>query len=157
MEDADRYLLSSVNSKTPRVVCLLHRGGQEGDESVNRWSRMGVEHFQPTRMCKRFASLTKSFGERSALDSTLENADFIYFSGGSPDGICFKLRVLRVEILCKRRGAGAIICVAVRRGAMILSKRGAGFLPLSNCGWIWRSSLRNLSSAFRRDAAGVRR
>ncbi|MFN8463585.1 MAG: hypothetical protein U0X93_17670 [Anaerolineales bacterium] len=46
MDDVDRYLLSSVNAKTPRVVCLPTAAGQEGDESVNRWSRMGVEHFQ---------------------------------------------------------------------------------------------------------------
>ena len=36
MEDVDRYLLSSVNSKMPRVVCLPTAAGQEGDDSVNR-------------------------------------------------------------------------------------------------------------------------
>ena len=46
MEDIDRYLLASLNVKTPQVVCIPAAAGQEGDESVNRWLRMGLEHFQ---------------------------------------------------------------------------------------------------------------
>ena len=48
MNEVDRHLLASVNTngRAPRVVCLPTAAGQEGDESVGRWLRMGVEHFQ---------------------------------------------------------------------------------------------------------------
>ena len=47
MEDVDRYLLHSIKADghAPRVVCMPTAAGQEGDESVGRWSRMGVGTF----------------------------------------------------------------------------------------------------------------
>ena len=57
MEDIDRYLLASLNVKTPQVVCIPTAAGQEGDESVNRWLRMGVEHFKGlVQMCRHYRS-----------------------------------------------------------------------------------------------------
>ena len=59
MEDIDCYLLESfnLNGRKPRVVCIPTAAGREGDESVNRWSRMGIQHFQKlARRCRRFAS-----------------------------------------------------------------------------------------------------
>ena len=48
MDDIDRYLLASIQTdgRTPRVICLPTAAGQEGDESVGRWSQMGEKHFQ---------------------------------------------------------------------------------------------------------------
>src|SRR5262245_4730656 len=86
MEDVDRYLLASLNSKAPRVVCLPTAAGQESEESINRWSRMGVEHFK-----KLGAEVTalRIIDKTSANDaqymSALENANLIYFSGGNPN------------------------------------------------------------------------
>jgi cyanophycinase len=48
MDNVDRYLLANCGSKNekPRVVCLPTAAGQEGDASINRWSKMGLDHFQ---------------------------------------------------------------------------------------------------------------
>ena len=47
MEQVDRYLLGSLNTngRNACVVCLPTAAGNEGDQSVNRWSNMGIEHF----------------------------------------------------------------------------------------------------------------
>ena len=85
MNDVDRYLLASVNVKTPRVVCLPTAAGQEGDESVGRWSRMGVEHF--TKLGAEVRALPiidKASANDEQYVPTLESADLIYFSGGNP-------------------------------------------------------------------------
>ncbi len=48
MNDVDRHLLASVavDGRNPQVVCLPTAAGEEGDESVGRWLRMGKEHFE---------------------------------------------------------------------------------------------------------------
>lgn len=48
MDDVDRYLLANCGAdsgRKPRVVCLPTAAGREGDTSVSRWSKMGVDHF----------------------------------------------------------------------------------------------------------------
>ena len=61
MEDIDRYLLASVNLKTPQVVCIPTAAGQEGDESVNRWLRWGWNIFKGLeRMCRRLRIIDRA-------------------------------------------------------------------------------------------------
>ena len=45
MDDVDRYLLENcgADGRKPRVVCLPTAAGREGDASVTRWSKMGIE------------------------------------------------------------------------------------------------------------------
>ena len=47
MDDVDRYLLANcgADGRKPRVVCLPTAAGQEGEKSISRWSKMGLEHF----------------------------------------------------------------------------------------------------------------
>jgi cyanophycinase len=48
MNEIDRHLLASLDTdgRSPRVVCLPTAAGLEGQPSIARWSRMGIEHFQ---------------------------------------------------------------------------------------------------------------
>ncbi|MBL8051352.1 MAG: hypothetical protein JNM46_09030, partial [Anaerolineales bacterium] len=47
MDEVDKFLLANCGAigRKPHVVCLPTAAGQEGDSSVNRWMKMGVDHF----------------------------------------------------------------------------------------------------------------
>lgn len=144
MEDVDRYLLESlhIEDRKPRVVCLPTAAGKEGDQSINRWSNMGIQHFE-----KLGADVTalRIIHRESANDEqcavALENADLIYFSGGDPGYLYETMqdtRAWNAAIRAWNRGAIYAGCSA---GAMILGKRmpsfrsmgtreGFGFIPV---------------------------
>ncbi len=87
MDEVDAYLLtnSGADGRKPRVVCMPTAAGQEGDASVTRWSKMGVEHFTRLGADVRAVPVTdaESANEQShAL--AVEEADVVYFSGGDP-------------------------------------------------------------------------
>src|SRR5512134_3893104 len=85
MEDIDRFLLAHLNVNTPRVVCIPTAAGQEGDESVSRWSRMGLEHFRRLGADVQALRITdKASANDEQYEFMLETADLIYFSGGNP-------------------------------------------------------------------------
>jgi cyanophycinase-like exopeptidase len=117
MEEVDRHLLSSVKTGKPRVVCLPTAAGQEGDESVNRWSRMGEEHFR-----KLGAEVTsiRIIDQESANDpqfeTPLEQAHLFQTMHGS--------RAWTAMQKAWSRGAVYAGCSA---GAMILSKHIPSF------------------------------
>ena len=87
MDETDRYLLAhcGADGRTPKVVCLPTAAGTEGDVSVDRWSSMGLAHFEKLGASPRVARITN----RAEADSVqwagiLAEADLIYFSGGNP-------------------------------------------------------------------------
>jgi cyanophycinase len=126
MDEIDRYLLShsNVNGNKPRVVCLPTAAGREGYESVNRWSRMGVEHF--TRLnadVQAVPVIDKDSANDARWESALENANLIYFSGGDPGYLLQTMQGSRAWDAAQkawRRGAAYAGCSA---GAMILAGR----------------------------------
>jgi len=128
MEDVDRYLLASRNVQTPHVVCIPTAAGQEGDESVNRWSRMGVDHFK-----KLGADVTalRIIDKASANDEQfvpmLENADLIYFSGGNPQYLYETMHGSRAWSAMQKAWSGGAVYAGCSAGAMILSKRIPSF------------------------------
>ncbi len=128
MDDVDRYLLANLNVKTPRVVCLPTGAGQEGDESINRWSRMGVEHFQKLGAeVNALRIIDKASANDAQYEPLLENADLIYFSGGNPQYLYETMQGSRAwSALQKAWGNGAIYA-GCSAGAMILSKRIPSF------------------------------
>ncbi|MBI3152747.1 MAG: Type 1 glutamine amidotransferase-like domain-containing protein [Chloroflexi bacterium] len=87
MDEVDAYLLtnSGADGRKPRVVCMPTAAGQEGDASVTRWSKMGVEHFTRLGADVRAVPVTdaESANEQSHA-SAVEEADVVYFSGGDP-------------------------------------------------------------------------
>lgn len=133
MDDVDRYLLSSVNSKTPRVVCLPTAAGQESDDSINRWSRMGVEHFQKLGAdVQALRIIDKESANDSQFDSTLENADFIYFSGGNPLYLFQTMQGSRAWTSMQKAWSRGAVYAGCSAGAMILSKRVPSFRLAQN-------------------------
>src|SRR5512133_1138539 len=85
MEEVDRHLLESlhVSGRNPCVVCLPAAAGKEGDQSVNRWSNMGIQHFE--RLGADVTALriiNRESANNEEYASVLEGADLIYFSGG---------------------------------------------------------------------------
>lgn len=130
MEDVDRYLLDSLNlnGRKPRVVCLPTAAGKEGDQSVNRWSNMGLEHFK--KLGAEVAAL-KIIDRGSADDvqyeSILENADLIYFSGGDPGYLHETMKDTCAWFAAQRAWSRGAIYAGCSAGAMIIGKRMPSF------------------------------
>lgn len=128
MDDVDRYLLSSVNSKTPRVVCLPTAAGQESEDSINRWSLMGVEHFQKLGAdVQALRIIDKDSANDPQFDSALENADFIYFSGGNPLHLYQTMQGSRAWTAMQKAWSRGAVYAGCSAGAMILSRRVPSF------------------------------
>lgn len=126
MEDVDRYLLNSLdlNGRKPRVVCLPTAAGQEGDASVNRWSRMGVEHF--TKLGAEVNALhiiDRGSADDPHWEPFLENADLIYFSGGDPGYLHYTMNESRAWKAAQRAWERGAIYAGCSAGAMILSRQ----------------------------------
>jgi cyanophycinase len=125
MDDVDRYLLanSGSNNGKARVVCLPTAAGQEGEASVGRWSKMGVEHFQ------RFGADVQAvpvIDSDSANDlkfaSAVEEADLIYFSGGDPGYLYRTMHGSRVWDAAQKAWARGAAYAGCSAGAMILGE-----------------------------------
>lgn len=144
MEDVDRHLLASLNlnGRKPRVVCLPTAAGREGDRSVDRWSSMGVSHFEKLGAdVKALRIVDRRSADDPQWDSALESADLVYFSGGDPGYLHETMdgsRAWNAAMRAWERGAVYAGCSA---GAMILAKRmprfriaqtqtGFGILPV---------------------------
>ena len=128
MEEVDRYLLSSLNVRTPRVVCIPAAAGQEGDESVNRWSRMGVAHFRRLGAdVQALKIIDKSTANDEQYEETLAGADLIYFSGGDPQYLFETLHASRAWNAMQKAWATGAVYAGCSAGAMILSKRIPSF------------------------------
>jgi len=126
MEPVDRYLLESLqlDDRPPRVVCLPTAAGQEGPASVEKWSRMGREHFQ--RLGAEVAALP-IIDRRSAEDPqwqpTLQAADLIYFSGGNPQYLFETLQGTRTWQTISHALQRGAIYAGCSAGAMIAAQR----------------------------------
>lgn len=135
MNEVDAYLLANcgADGRKPRVVCLPTAAGQEGDASVNRWMRMGVEHF--TRLGADVQALPV-IDKESANDlnhaTAVKEADFVYFSGGSPTYLHQTMKdslVWRAVLTVCERGGVYAGCSA---GAMILGREVPDFRMLGS-------------------------
>ncbi len=130
MEDVDRHLLASLNlnGRKPRVVCLPTAAGQEGDESVNRWSRMGLEHFQKLGAdVSAVRIIDKETANDPRHESVLEHADFIYFSGGNPQYLHDTMQETRAWTAMQKAWSRGAVYAGCSAGAMILAKRIPSF------------------------------
>jgi len=130
MEDVDRYLLDSLNlnGRRPRVVCLPTAAGKEGDQSVNRWSSMGVDHF--TKLGADVTALRiidRASADDQQYEPFLENADLIYFSGGDPGYLYQTLKDTCAWFAAQRAWSRGAVYAGCSAGAMILSKRMPSF------------------------------
>jgi len=121
MNDVDRRLLAESGRLKPRVVCLPTAAGLEGSESVERWSRMGEEHFRnlgarvdALPVIDRVSADDPKWAER------VESADLIYFSGGDPLYLCRTLIDTRAWAAVELAWARGAVFAGCSAGAMIL-------------------------------------
>ena len=130
MDDVDRHLLANcgVTDRKPRVVCLPTAAGKEGDTSVNRWSKMGVEHF--TRLGADVQAVPVIDAE-SANDlnhaSAVEDADVVYFSGGDPSYLHRTMKDSLVWQAAQKAWARRAVYAGCSAGAMILARQIPSF------------------------------
>lgn len=137
MDEVDKFLLANcgASGRKPRVVCLPTAAGQEGDTSVNRWMKMGIDHFSRFNTDVQAVPVRdKDSSNEQKHASVVEEADLVYFSGGDPlylyetmkDSLVWKSAMKVFE-----RGGVYAGCSA---GAMILGKEMPNFrrLGLSN-------------------------
>ena len=130
MNEIDRHLLASVNTNghTPRVVCLPTAAGQEGDESVNRWLRMGEEHFQALGAEVTAAHIIdRDSADDPQWEYALENADLIYFSGGNPMYLYETMQGSRAWAAAQKAWDRGSVYAGCSAGAMILAQRVPNF------------------------------
>jgi cyanophycinase len=130
MDEIDGYLLESLrlNGRRPRVVCLPTAAGREGDTSVDRWSSMGIQHFQKLGA---EVSAPRIIDRLSADDAqwepAFENADLIYFSGGDPGHLYQSMKGSRAWRSAQGAWERGAIYAGCSAGAMILGRRMPSF------------------------------
>ena len=126
MDDVDRYLLASLNlnGRKPRVACLPTAAGREGDGSVNRWLNMGVSHFEKLGAeVHALHIIDRESADNPQWESTLENADLIYFSGGDPGYLHQTMNGSRAWKAAERAWERGAVYAGCSAGAMILARR----------------------------------
>jgi cyanophycinase len=130
MEEVDRYLLGclGLNGRKPRVVCLPTAAGKEGDQSVNRWSNMGVAHFKKLGAdVTALPIIDHASADDQQHESVLENADLIYFSGGDPGYLYETMKDTCAWYAAQRAWSRGAIYAGCSAGAMILGNRMPSF------------------------------
>lgn len=135
VEPIDRFLLDSLNldGRKPRVVCLPTAAGREGDGSINRWSNMGVEHFQKLgAVVSALRIIDRASADDPQFESMLEAADLIYFSGGDPNYLYQTLNGSRAWNAAQKAWARGAIYAGCSAGAMILGQKLPNFRMFGN-------------------------
>jgi cyanophycinase len=130
MEEVDRYLLNSLhlNDRKPRVVCLPTAAGKEGDQSINRWSNMGIRHFERLGAeVNALRIIDRASAQEEQFEPILENADLIYFSGGDPGYLYETLKDTCAWRAAQRAWARGAVYAGCSAGAMILARRIPSF------------------------------
>src|SRR5438045_3506844 len=111
MEEIDRQLLGYVGGAAAHVVVLPTAAGLEEPASPRRWAESGIRHFE--RLGARVDAVN-ILQREDAFDAgwlgLLEEADFIYFSGGNPRHLVETLRDTPAWArISARHAAGAVL------------------------------------------------
>ena len=135
MNEVDKYLLAHCGAagRKPRVVCLPTAAGEEGEASVERWLKMGVEHFSALGAEVQGIPVTdgKTANDVNHAEAVKE-ADLVYFSGGNP---VYLHRTMKDSLVWQaaqsvwERGGVYAGCSA---GAMILGREVPDFRMLGS-------------------------
>src|SRR5512141_2568432 len=133
MNDVDRYLLGSVvtDGRVPQVVCLPTAAGEEGDESVSRWLRMGQEHFEALgAKVHPLQIIDRASADDPIYEAIIEGADLVYFSGGNPLYLYETMNGSRAWAAAQRAWERGSVYAGCSAGAMILARRLPNFRRL---------------------------
>jgi cyanophycinase len=126
MDDVDRTLLDSVrgNGGAPRVVCLPTAAGREGDQTVHKWMKMGEAHFRALGGdVTALPMIDRSGAADPAFAGVLEEADLIYFSGGSPTYLYQTLAGSKAWSAAEHAWDRGAVYAGCSAGAMILAQK----------------------------------
>lgn len=131
-EDVDRALLSFDQFPAPRVAIIPAAAGQEGPGSLDRWIKLGVDHYtalgaQPVPILATDAASAND----PELASLVDGCDLIYFSGGDPIYVTDTMRgslVWRSVLRGWQNGASLAGCSAgaMMMGSITASPRSGG-------------------------------
>jgi cyanophycinase len=130
MDEVDRHLLALANTdgRTPQVVCLPTAAGQEGDESVGRWLKMGEEHFKALgAQVHALPIIDRTSADDPQFEPILLSADLIYFSGGNPLYLYETMNGSRAWAAAQKAWARGAVYAGCSAGAMILARRLPNF------------------------------
>jgi len=122
MDAIDRFLLDSVrvDGRPPRVACLPAAAGQEGEGSVGRWLKMGVEHFAALGAEAMPVHITnRDDANDPVLAETVAGSDLIYFSGGHPQYLYQTMSGSRAWEAAESAWARGAVYAGCSAGAMI--------------------------------------
>ena len=145
IEALDRWLMDRLGEPA-RVACLPTAAGTEGDDRIQYWCDLGVEHFSKLGAAR--VEAVRVIDRPSALDPALAErvraANFVYLSGGKPAYLygCLQGTPVWSAILdVLARGGVVAGCSA---GAMIFGER----IPTSLFSFSWQASFGLLPGAF---------
>ena len=112
-----------LGGRKARVICLPTAAGKEGDGSIGRWSRMGVEHFERLGAAPRaLRIIDRQSADDPEFEQELESADIIYFSGGDPIYLHQTLDGSRAWSAAQRAWERGAVYAGCSAGAMILGR-----------------------------------
>lgn len=127
IEPVDQELIQRLG-KPARVVCLPTAAGTEGAERINYWSRLGVDHFkQLGAQVEAVSVIDRNSANDRALAARIEQANFVYLSGGKPQYLYQTLVGSLAWQAIQSVLAGGGLLAGCSAGAMILGEKYYGF------------------------------
>lgn len=135
MDEIDRHLLaeSGASDRTPIVVCLPTAAGEEGEQTVRRWLKMGEAHFKTLGAeVHALPIIDRESAQDPQYESILEGANLIYLSGGNPVYLYETLTGSRAWEAASRAWARGAAYAGCSAGAMILAQRMPNFRKLGS-------------------------
>ena len=124
MKSVDQALISRLPGHA-RVVCLPTAAGTEGDDRLRYWMELGETHFQSLGVAdvESLRVVTRSDAQDPGMARRVQEANFVYISGGKPYYLleCLSGTPVMEAILDNLRTGGVVAgCSA---GAMIFGER----------------------------------
>ncbi len=127
IEAMDRELISRLPGD-PRVVCLPTAAGTEGDERIEYWSNLGVDHFNRLGVqVEALPIIDRPSANDPELSARIARANFVYLSGGHPDYLYKTLAGSLAWQAIQAVLEGGGLLAGCSAGAMIMGEKIFGF------------------------------
>ena len=144
IDPLDRWLIAQL-PEPARVACLPTAAGAEGDERINYWCDLGVEHFsQLGAQAEAVRVIDRPSAQDAAMAERVRRANFVYLSGGKPAYLYNTLHdtpVWKAITSVLEQGGVVAGCSA---GAMIFGER----IPSSLFSANWQAAFNFLPGSF---------